>query len=75
MNIMDIRRTNNRGARGTTSTVLTGICLDLFEKSDGFCEGVDCDTEVVPGLNLRLIIDTLVASEQQTISAKKFFGD
>ena len=75
MNIMDIRRTNNRGARGTTSTVLTGICLDLFEKSDGFCEGVDCDTEVVPGLNLRLIIDTLVASEQQTINAKKFFGD
>ena len=72
---MDIRRTNNRGARGTTSTVLTGLCLDLFEKADGFCEDLDCNTEVVPGLTLRLLIDTLVASEQQTISAKKFLGE
>ena len=72
---MNIHRTNNRGARGTTSTVLIGSCLDLFEKADGFHEGVDCDTEVVPGLTLRLIIDTLIASEQQTISSKKFFGE
>ena len=72
---MDIRRTNNRGVRGTTSTVLTGICLDLFEKADDFHEGLNYDTEVVPGLTLRLIIDTLVASEQQTISAKEFLGE
>ena len=68
---MDIRRTNNRGVRGTTSTVLTGICLDLFEKADDFHEGLNYDTEVVPGLTLRLIVDTLVASEQQTIRIKK----
>lgn len=72
---MNIRRMNNSGARGTTSTVLTGLCLDLFEKADGFCEGLDYDAEVVPGLTLRSMIDALVASEQQTISAKQFYGE
>ena len=65
---MNLNRKDSSGARGTKSTLLTEICLDLFEKADDFCEGITCETEIVPGLTLRLLIDALVASEQQTVS-------
>lgn len=68
---MDIKRKDGHGPRGVYATVGTGICLDLLEKADDFCEGINQDTEVVPGLKLSSLINTLIAVEQQIVHSDK----
>ena len=68
---MDIKRKDSHGPRGVYATVGTRICLDSLEKADGFCEGINRDTEVVPGLKLSTLIDTLICNEQQTIKINR----
>jgi len=67
---MNINRKDTHGPRGVWANVGIEICLDSLEKADGFCEGVDQDTEVVPGLKLSTLIDTLISVEQQTVHFK-----
>lgn len=67
---MNINRKDSHGPRGVWATIGTEICLDLLEKADDFCEGINRDTEVVPGLNLSTLIDTLISVEQQTVHFK-----
>ena len=40
-------------------------CLDLLEKSEDFNEGINWNTEVVPGLSVERMIYALIAAEQE----------
>ncbi len=40
-------------------------CLDLLEKAEEFNEGINWDTEIVPGLPLERLIQALISAEQE----------